>query len=137
MSFRPIISQPSRKALLRGVLTMLLVYVAGMIMLNFVLSHSSVDADPDPNDIAAELIPLLVYLASGFVVGFNARRSPLMHGALLGFIIASIFLVPPLRPSLAIMFRRDVRCPNPSLNAAVLHAGAALAPAGRRLAPFR
>jgi len=96
MPFRPIISRPSRKALLRGVATMLLGYAISMIVLNLVLSHSAVDVDPDPNDIAAEVIPILVYLTSGFVAGFIARRSPLMHGALLGFIIASVFLVPPL-----------------------------------------
>jgi putative membrane protein (TIGR04086 family) len=96
MPFHPIISQPSRRALLRGVATMLLVYAASMIVLNLVLRYSSIDADPDPNDIAAEVIPLLAYFTSGFVAGFVARRSPLMNGALLGFVIASMFLVPPL-----------------------------------------
>ena len=89
MSLRPLISKPSAKALALGVFAMVLIFVLCNVALNVVSPKWSFD--PDGTHIGSFSIPLITYLASGAVVGYIAKRSPLMHGALLGILTMGLF----------------------------------------------
>ena len=73
---------------------MVIVYVVTVIALNIAFRNPSIDSDDDPRHLISVLVPLIVYLVSGFVTGFVARRSPVMHGMLLGSLLAVVFLIP-------------------------------------------
>jgi putative membrane protein (TIGR04086 family) len=68
---------------------MVLVYGIGSVALNLALPRWSFEASQ--HRIIAVIFPTSAYLASGFVVGYMAKRAPLMHGVLLGLLIMALF----------------------------------------------
>jgi len=68
---------------------MVLVYGLGNILLNLASPSWSSEASLSP--IVDRVFPIASYLASGFVVGYLAKRAPLMHGALLGLLVMGLF----------------------------------------------
>lgn len=89
MPLRPLIAKPSPVALCLGVVAMVLVYGLGSFVLNLALPRWSFEASQ--SRIVALTFPFVSYLASGFVVGYMAKRAPLMHGALLGLLVMGLF----------------------------------------------
>jgi putative membrane protein (TIGR04086 family) len=84
MSLRPVVSKPNFMALGLAIVAMVLTYVASSVALN-----STVDVNGRWFDWL--LVSLVSYVVSGVVVGFRAKRSPLMHGALLGVLVMGLF----------------------------------------------
>jgi hypothetical protein len=90
MPLRPVVARPNLKALCMGMIAMVLVYTLGVV-LNMILARWSLIASE--SRVVSILLPLVVYLASGGVAGYLARRAPIMHGALLGLLTMVLFAV--------------------------------------------
>jgi len=84
MSLRPVVSKPHFMALGLAIAAMVFTYVASSIVLNSTV-------EPNGRWFDWLLVSLASYTVSGFVVGFWAKRSPLMHGALLGVLVMGLF----------------------------------------------
>ena len=84
MPLRPVVSRPNLTALALAIVAMVLTYVACSIVLNSVV-------DPDGRWFDWLLVSLISFTVSGAVVGYWAKRSPLMHGALLGLLVMGMF----------------------------------------------
>ena len=89
MSITPIVAKPNAVALCLGVVAMVLFFLLGSLALNLAIPHWSLEAGVLP--VVSLLFPLTVYFASGFVVGYTAKRAPLMHGVLLGLLVMGLF----------------------------------------------
>jgi putative membrane protein (TIGR04086 family) len=76
-------------AVLLGLAAGVGIYIVASIPLNLVLTVWSFDQD------SARLIslgvPLVAYLGSGFVAGRLADRTPVLHGAILGFLAVLVY----------------------------------------------
>jgi len=84
MSLRPVFGKPNFIALGLATVAMVLIYVAGSVVMNSIGS-------PAGNWIEWLLVSVVSYIASGVVAGCWAKRSPLMHGALLGVLVMGMF----------------------------------------------
>lgn len=89
MPIRPIVSRPSLKALAWGAGVMILVFVLLTAAINLALPRWSFDVDFGKT--IGLLVLLSSYLVAGIVTGIRARRSPLMHGVVLGLVIVALF----------------------------------------------
>ena len=67
-----------------AIVAMVLTYVASSIVLNSM-------TDPDGRWFDWLSVSLVSFTVSGAVVGYWAKRSPLMHGALLGVLVMGMF----------------------------------------------
>jgi hypothetical protein len=76
-------------------LTLVLVFIVGTVLLNLVFPHPF-SRSYETTRLLGALFFVFVYLCSGFVAGFVARRSPIMHGTILGLLVVAIFLIPTL-----------------------------------------
>ena len=81
MPFNPIVSSPNFRALGLGVLSY---FVLGIIV-GLLVPHL-------PHRAGAALFSLLLLLP-GVVLGITAKRSPLMHGVLLGLLIVAFMAI--------------------------------------------
>jgi hypothetical protein len=77
--FNPVVSSPNLRALGLGVLS----YFVWGILVGWLLPHVT-------HPIGWVMLSILL-LAPGLLAGIIARRSPLMHGALLGLLIVGFF----------------------------------------------
>ena len=75
MSFSPVVSSPNLAALGLGVLS----YFVWGVIVGWLLPHVT-------HPVGWVLLSILLF-APGVVVGMTAKRSPLMHGVLLGLLI--------------------------------------------------
>jgi len=89
MSFRPLIAKPNTLALGLGIIAMVLMY--GIVTLALNLARPRWSYEADGSRVVSLLVPIVSYLVSGCVVGYLAKRGPLMHGALLGLLIMGLF----------------------------------------------
>jgi hypothetical protein len=94
MAFRPLLSRPSHAAVLSGAAIFLLLYFGLLGYLQFAM-RSDKGGKSDVGLIAHPMFGMtwgfLQYVLPGFITGYLAKRSPLMHGAILGA-IAAIFM---------------------------------------------
>ena len=67
-----------------AIVAMVLTYVASSIAVNSMV-------DPDGGRFDWLSVSLVSFTVSGAVVGYWAKRSPLMHGALLGVLVMGMF----------------------------------------------
>jgi hypothetical protein len=79
--FHPVISSPNLAALTLGVLS----YFMPGILLGWLLPHV-------PHAVGVVLLSIFL-LTPGVVLGLTAKRSPLMHGVLLGLLIPSFMAI--------------------------------------------
>lgn len=84
MPLRPVLSKPNLIALGLAIVAMVLVYLASSVVMNSLVG-------PDGSRLEWLWVSVVSYTASGVVVGYWAKRSPLMHGALLGVILMGMF----------------------------------------------
>jgi hypothetical protein len=89
------------RAVIIGLGMLMLVYPAGAVLLNLLIEHPSRDAAAWR--FLAPIFSGILWLLPGFTTGYLARRSPLMHGLLLG--IGSVFLVLLALGILELIFR--------------------------------
>jgi putative membrane protein (TIGR04086 family) len=68
---------------------MVLVFFVLNVAINLALPRWSFDVDFA--ETVGLLFPLISYVVAGIVTGISARRSPIMHGLLLGLIIMVLF----------------------------------------------
>jgi hypothetical protein len=81
LPFRPIVSSPSLSALGLGLLS----YFVLTLLVGWLLPHL-------PHGLGVVALSVFLF-APGVVLGITARRSPLMHGALLGLLIVSFMAI--------------------------------------------
>jgi len=84
MALRPIVGKPNFIALGLAVVAMVLIYVASSVVVNSIVG-------PDGGGFEWLTVSVVSYTVSGVVVGYWAKRSPLMHGAVLGVLVTSMF----------------------------------------------
>jgi putative membrane protein (TIGR04086 family) len=89
MSIRPLVSKPSLVALCLGAIAMVLVYGSGSLLLS--LARPRWSYEENESRVISLVFPVATYLVSGYVVGYFAKRAPLMHGALLGLLVMGLF----------------------------------------------
>jgi hypothetical protein len=82
LPFHPIVSFPNLPALGLGVLSY---FVLGTIVGSLLLHHL-------PHGVGSVALSILL-IAPGFVLGITAKRSPLMHGILLGLLIVGFMVI--------------------------------------------
>lgn len=91
MAFRPFFSRPNPQAVLLGTGTFLLLYFGLIGYLNMAIRPGE-NGEPNFGLIGSPWFGpawgLLQYVLPGFITGYLAKRSSLMHGAILGIMTA-------------------------------------------------